>query len=73
MPSFQTWPDPEKRLQSIEIPAELSAAKGLIEHLTKLIKTGYTAESDDDPKARLVIDLATTVVQMVEAWDKRVK
>ncbi|EIC65352.1 hypothetical protein [Mycobacteroides abscessus] len=71
MPPVQGWTDPEKRLQSIKVPAELSAAKGVIEHLTNLIKTGYTVESDDDPKARLVVDLATTVVQMVEAWDKR--
>lgn len=71
MPSYQSFPDPEKRLQSIKVPAELPAAKRLIEQLTELINTRYTAESDSDPKARLVIDLATTVVQMVEAWDTR--
>ncbi|OHU29309.1 hypothetical protein BKG78_22205 [Mycobacteroides chelonae] len=59
-----------ERLQSIKVPGELSAANGLINRMIKAVQTGQTIKSDD-PTAELVLDLAATVVQMVEAWDKR--
>ncbi|BAX96314.1 hypothetical protein MSTE_00979 [Mycobacteroides stephanolepidis] len=73
MPNYPGMPsDFVERMQSIEVPAELSAARGLIGHLTKMVQTGQTVESDhDDPIPGLVVDLAATVVQMVEVWDKR--
>lgn len=72
MPSIQIGPDPVERLQSIKVPGELSAANGLIGNVIKMIQAGYTVKSDsDDPIPLLVLDLAATVAQMVEVWDKR--
>ncbi|WP_070924488.1 hypothetical protein [Mycobacteroides chelonae] len=71
MPNYPGMPsDFVERLQSIKVPGELSAANGLINRMIKAVQTGQTIKSDD-PTAELVLDLAATVVQMVEAWDKR--
>ncbi|WP_423487906.1 hypothetical protein [Mycobacteroides sp. PCS013] len=59
-----------ERMQSIKVPGELSAAKGLINRMISAVQAGQTIKSDD-PVAGLVLDLAATVVQMVEVWDKR--
>lgn len=72
MPSMQIGPDPVERLRSIKVPGELSAANGLIGNLIKMIQSGHTVEPDSgDPIPLLVLDLAATVAQMVEAWNKR--